>query len=79
MAKEEKINNPIMGSDELKDETTKRQGSKINPKPDLTTHVAALSAQQKKEAEEALAKAKEHVKNADIPARLPGDIQRQTM
>ena len=77
MAKD-KTNNPSMGSNELRDETSERRGSGVIPVTDTATKMAALSAQKEKQAEEALAKAKQNVKNADIPARLPGDIQQQT-
>ena len=48
------------------------------PSTDTATKMEALSAQKEKQAEEALSKAKQNVKDADLPARLPGDIQQQT-
>lgn len=76
MAEKDKNTNP--GSNDRQDENTGRRSSGVIPSTDKATKIEALSAQEEKKAEEALAKAKQNVKNADIPARLPGDIQQQT-
>ena len=78
MSKKDKTNNPAKSSNTPEKETTKRRSSGVIPPTDLATKVEALSAQKEKKAEEALARAKQNVKEADLPARLPGDIQQQT-
>lgn len=75
MTEKNKVTKP---DNEEKNKSTKRRSSGVIPTTDLASKVEALSAQQEKQAEEALARAKQNVKEADIPARLPGDIQQQT-
>lgn len=72
-------NLPDTESNDTGNKTTERRDSGVIPPTDKADHVAALSAQKEKKAEEALAKAKQNVRDANIPARLPGDIQRQTL
>ncbi len=74
----EKEKNTNMESNDRKDEKTERRSSGVIPSTDTASKMDALSAQQEKQAEEALSKAKQNVKDADLPARLPGDIQQQT-
>ncbi|MEO6819160.1 MAG: hypothetical protein ABI266_09690 [Ginsengibacter sp.] len=52
MAESERITNPSMGSNELGSETPEQRGSGISGGTDTLLHMAALSAQKKKEEDE---------------------------
>ena len=73
MAEKDRITNPSMGSNELGEETTERRGSGISAGTDTLTQMAAISAQRKKEEDEALAKAKENIDQAVNQKKLPED------
>lgn len=52
MAESERITNPSMGSNDLGSETPEERGSGISGGTDTLLHMAALSAQKKKEEDE---------------------------
>lgn len=73
MAEKDRMNNPSMGSNELRDETTERRGGGVAPGADIQTQMAAISAQKKKEEDETLAKAKGKIDQAVNQKNLPED------
>ena len=73
MAEKERITNPSMGSNPVGEETNKRRGSGVPAGSDTQTQLAAISAQRKKEEDEALKNAKENIDQAVYQKKLPED------
>lgn len=73
MPETERITDPSMGSNELGSETTERRGSGISAGTDTQTQIAALSAQRKKEEDQALKNAKQNIDKAVNQKELPED------
>lgn len=64
MAEKDRISNPSMGSEDLGEEETETRSSGISSGTDTQTHLAALSAQKKKEKDKAALKAHDEVDSA---------------
>ena len=73
MAEKERITNPSMGSNEVGEETTARRGSGVSAGSDTLTQMAAISAQRKKEEDQALKNAKQNIDKAVNQKELPED------
>ena len=58
MPEKDRISNPSMGSEELGNEEPETRGSGISSGSDIQTQMAAISAQRKKEKDQAALKAK---------------------
>lgn len=58
MPEKDRISNPSMGSEELGNEEPETRGSGISAGTDTQTQMAAISAQRKKEKDQAILKAK---------------------
>lgn len=71
MAEKDRITNPSMGSNELGEETTQRRGSGVSAGSDTQTQMAAISAQRKKEEDEALKNAHQNIDQAVNQKKLP--------
>ena len=73
MPETERITDPSMGSNELGTETTERRGAGISAGTDTQTQIAAISAQRKKEEDQALKNAKQNIDKAVNQKELPED------
>lgn len=73
MAEKDRISNPSMGSNDLRRETSERRDAGVSPGSDIQTQMAAISAQKKKEEDEALAEAKGKIDQAVNQKKLPED------
>ncbi len=58
MPEKDRISDPSSGSEDLGNEELERRGSGISSGTDTQTHIAAISAQRKKEKDQAALKAK---------------------
>lgn len=73
MPEEKKITNPTMGANDTREETSDKRGSTFVGSSDPQTQIAAISAQKKKEEEEALQQAKQKIDQAVQTKKLPDE------
>lgn len=73
MPEKDRISNPSMGSGEVGNEETEKRGSGTFAGTDTQTQMAAISAQRKKEEDEAVIKNKHQAQEANKNILPPDD------